>query len=1541
MLMNQTPSPRGATRRGGVATFTAIVGLALFLTGCGAGTVLTAAGVSGGGGSSTTVVAASDPVVTSVQVTESRTSPAKITFSLIDAESDPVDVKLFFEMGGVTGEIVLVGGSLTQLATSPSPGTEHEFLWDFASQLGTAEFQPDAKVIVRLLGVTGAPEAQPLVGSFKLGNDAAVIVDALAPTTAEVSGNVDVTFSVADSSSDPVSIRVEFRIAGETNWQLARPAGTPATEPTPVYARINVVTTPVAAVTTFVWDTLALSQLPGREVDVQLRFRADDAIHTGEFRETTLFHVDNNLPPIAILDAGSVLTNSDRKRGIPVPFSIIDPEGDDVLVVMQWRRSGEGFPDLDADPVVMSTILADADPAQRRALQIAEELPIVFEGRPVASPLADPEGKKLRLPELASSAAGIRPTALAGRALEILRASTVAEPIGSTWTLPNPLVGPVAALPVGNGETARVLDSASPGIWRLREIRLGTGAVIGNEITGVGDPTAMDYEPGATSVLIATSQAGNWSLDRVNLLTGDVTTLHAPVDPGVVQGVTSLGTDASLVTVGSALMRVNHVTPPPPFVQVVALRNDLQTPRGVIVDPLDTNRVYVAEQSGGPAAAGRVIALELDSYGRPPVVQVMGTLAGFPQPSAIALTRSGTRLLVVTDSASVGCVRELRGVDIGGAQHGEVFTITCFADDPTSLATGADGLCLLTLPSNDLAVGGGVEQTRTIGIDGFEPTTQVVTVTAAFDPPLATATARRWRLGRPANPVKGSTGVFVWDTRGAPVGEGSAFLKMTPYDADRGGASEFTVSKQIKTADLLTIGDSFGTAGASSVEAADLDGDGDLDLVSANRAGSNVTIFFQASPGVYAATPDLTLGNASTTNGATSVEAADLDGDGDLDLVSANSTGSNVTIFFQTSPGVYAATPDLTLGNALTTNGAASIEAADLDGDGDLDLVSANSAGSNVTIFFQTSPGVYAATPDLTLGDASTTTAAASVRAGDLDGDGDLDLVSANRNSSNLTIFFQTSPGVFATTPDLTLGDASTTSGATFVEAADLDGDGDLDLVSANSTGDNLTVFFQTGPGVFAVTPVLMLGDSFTTIRPAAVEAADLDGDGDLDLVSANNSPPPNLTVFFQTSPGVFAATPDLKFSSTTGPAVAVEAADLDGDGDLDFVSANGFGDNLTVFFHPSPGAFAATPDLTLGDAFATDQPLAVEVADLDGDGDLDLVSANELSDNLTVFFQTSSGVFATTPDLTLGNSSTTNGAQSVKAADLDGDGDLDLVSANRLRNNLTIFFQTGPGVFAAAPDLSLGDFATTPGPFFVEAADLDGDGDLDLVSANFLGDNLTVFFQTSAGVFATTPDLTLGDFFTTGGANSVKAADLDGDGDLDLVSTNATDMTIFFQTSPGVYAATPDLTLGNGSQSVQAADLDGDGDLDLVSANDFSDNLTVFFQMSPGVFAAAPDLTLGDSLTTDNPSAVEAADVDGDGDLDLVSANRLGHNLTVFLQASPGVFAATPNFTIGNSTATNGPRSLKAVDLDGDGDLDLVSANSLGSNLTVFYGSH
>jgi hypothetical protein len=1476
------------------------------LSGCGAGVaaVVASSGSSSGG---------TTPSLNGFTVDQPKISPASL---VLDARQ-AVRVALTFDAGGGEHPMKLLGGPVGN-EVSLSAGVNPPIQWDFESDLGDTRFKPSVHLIARRPGgeVLGGGEI-----ALGMGNDAPVIeVEDPLP---EVDGVVPIQLRISDSSGDALSIRVEFDVQGDALGFLpARPGGLDAKDPTPRPAMSGIVAPAGGTELVFFWDTD--SDLAELERDVHLRFTPIDPVVEGTPQETAAFRVDNNATPIVQLQNDLVVTNPDERRGIPIPFRVIDEEGDRVEVVLQWRAEGHTFPSLDLDGdgelenADIDAILAD--PVLREERQVCTPYPHFARGDVVPV-----DADTVRLPELAGEESWLVASGLEGRTLELLRPPSILVPITPTWQA-NPLDRPVSALSLGDGSTALVLDA--PGAVRLRVIELATGAVAREVATiGAGLPSAMCFEHGgAEAVLVAIDDAVGWRIERVELEDGAVTELLVSdgSEPGPVRGIASLGTKAAVFTAGSSLFRLDYGDPLMP--RFARLASGLATPAGVVVDSLAPDRIYVSERD-----ANRILAVELDSRQRLPVVVRTADLqiGRLDAPTALALERDGSRLLIVT-SAPDG--QQLVGLDLGATGGNVSFPIgTPSTAELASVSTGPDELRLLCQPlSNELLVAGGLEQRRAIA--AHATSTEDVMVEAPFDP--VPRPNQPWRI--PAEPrirasAEGVPVVFVWDS--ADAHDTSAFVRAIARDDEVGLASEGAAAKSLRSpfdVEPFTLGGLATTPLPTFVGAGDLDADGDQDIVSANYDGDDLTIFYQVSPGSYQALP-LVLGGPGTTDGPAWVAAADLDGDGDQDIGSANYDSNDLTVFFQVSTGSYQA-PPLVLGGGATTSAPRSVAVADLDADGDQDIVSANSGSATLTVFFQVSPGSFGSSP-LVLGGFPTTNFLVSVVAADLDGDGDQDLATAG--GGGLTVFFQISPGGFQDPPV----SGFPGNGANSVAAADIDGDGDQDLVTTNEfcsdiCRQSLMVFFQSSPGVFAIEPMILGGEGMTD-GSSMVATADLDGDGDQDLVSAN-AQGNDLAVFYQTKPGRFEEKPEALGSQASTPApLAVAAADLDGDGKIDLVSANSLGDDLTIFFQSRPGVFAGEPDV-LGGPNTMDRPVELAAGDLDGDGVLDLVSAN-FFDNSTIFSQLGPGTFEETP-LTLIARLSENSLSSVAVAEMDGDGAQDVVTAS-FANELRVFFQRGPGFF---PSLRID---VTSSPSDVKAADLDGDGDQDLVAASAGGfsgdDNLTVFFQSLPGSFE--GPLVLDDGEITSGTHSSAAADLDGDGDLDLVSASSgsgsRNLTLFFQVSPGTFAPLGGLVAPNSPSSVAATDLDGDGDLDLVSANQGfeSSNLTVFFQVSPGNFQASP-LVLGGHGSTNFPASVAAADLDGDGDQDLASANSNGDNLTVFFQSSPGRFRV-PLLVLGGPTTTSGPGAVVAAGLDGDGDHDLASANQRGSNLAVFWG--
>ncbi len=280
----------------------------------------------------------------------------------------------------------------------------------------------------------------------------------------------------------------------------------------------------------------------------------------------------------------------------------------------------------------------------------------------------------------------------------------------------------------------------------------------------------------------------------------------------------------------------------------------------------------------------------------------------------------------------------------------------------------------------------------------------------------------------------------------------------------------------------------------------------------------------------------------------------------------------------------------------------------------------------------------------------------------------------------------------------------------------------------------------------------------------------------------------------------------------------------------------------------------------------------------------------------------------------------TADGAQLALAADLDGDGDQDLVSISAFDSELSWFENDG----AASPTFTAHLVSTSAsGPHGLAIADLDGDGDLDLLTAS-RNDNKIAWYENNG---AAEPSFTTHVISTSaGGAWSVQAADVDGDGDLDVLSASNDDNKIAWYENDG--AADPAFsthvvsTSAVGAFAVAAVDLDGDGDMDLLSASLVDD--TIAWYENDG--AADPAFTKRVVTTAaDGAADVGVADMDGDGDIDIFSASALGD--TIVWYENDG--AADPSFTERVvTTSANGAIRVAAADLDGDGDLDLLSAS-------------
>jgi hypothetical protein len=684
--------------------------------------------------------------------------------------------------------------------------------------------------------------------------------------------------------------------------------------------------------------------------------------------------------------------------------------------------------------------------------------------------------------------------------------------------------------------------------------------------------------------------------------------------------------------------------------------------------------------------------------------------------------------------------------------------------------------------------------------------------------------------------------------------------------------------------------------GRGSFAAADLDGDGKLDVAVAVPRDESVAILVNGGKGALVKESSLHVEQARILE-PQAVIAFDVEGDNDPDLAVVNKRGASVSFWRNIGGLGFEHGAELPVGQEPL-----STIASDLDGDGDLDLAVANSSvqSNSISVLRNNGDGSFGSPEDYQAG-----VAPGVIVAADLEGDGTMDLAVTNGSSATdgIVVFRNEGAGTFKTAEMIAVG-----SFQLGLAAADLNGDRKVDLAVATKNG--LVVLQNNGQGNFS-----LVEGSLHGTRTVLVIGGDVDADEDVDLIVAHSeteSSRPVLSVLRNNGDGSFRLRED--YSS----AVQALLGDFNGDGSPDLVLATSPAvspgtSNVSVLPNLGDGVFQSTASIPVQEGTSL-----LKAGDLDSDGDQDLVG-NSFSGGLwrlLILGNDGTGIFSKVEEPFLGFRPQEEPNDFV-LTDLNGDARTDVAVAENT-DRLAIFLNKGNGQLESPKYI---DQDTEQGS--IVAADLDADGDQDL--AILLGGAVGVLLNDGTGSFAD-----VAQYPTSPNGACLLTLDLEGDGFVDLVlvtnTSLATTLSILRNKGDGTFERPRELDIGEQPACVAGADLDADGHDDLIVTLRDSTNLSLLWNEGNGSPMTRSSIAAGERL-----KFVTAADVDGDSHLDLVGADWEGSAVLVLRNQGRREIMPALRLAVGFL-----PGLVVVADINGDKRLDLACANESSHDISL-----
>ena len=705
----------------------------------------------------------------------------------------------------------------------------------------------------------------------------------------------------------------------------------------------------------------------------------------------------------------------------------------------------------------------------------------------------------------------------------------------------------------------------------------------------------------------------------------------------------------------------------------------------------------------------------------------------------------------------------------------------------------------------------------------------------------------------------------------------------------------------------------------SGIAVGDFNGDGKLDIVVVYGFNdARVAVLLGNGDGTFQAFKPTTAGPQGG-----SIAVGDFNGDGKLDVaVSDNSIG--VDIMLGNGDGTFKAP----VGYATAAEPSMVI-VADFNGDGNLDLATANVTSETISVLLGNGNGTFQSHVDYSTAIAES---CISLAAGALRDDKRLDIVAGCQADSKVVVLLSNGDGTFKPAKAYPVP-----AGVDQVALGDFNGDGKLDVAVTNSgTYDMVSVLPGTGSGTLKAAVVFG-----TNYGPSGIATADFNGDGKLDLVTSDNGGPFGVTmatisVLLSNGKDIFANRTD--YNLGLGAYTGIAAADLTGNGKPDLIVPITYADTpyeFSILKNKGNGTFDAPVNYALPIG-----PDAVAAGDFNNDGKADIAVMNfGNSGSISVLLNSGTGTFPSYTTYPISGY-----GYGIAVGDFNKDGNLDIVATDLTENTISVLLGNGTGAFPTFATYPTGSF-----PEGVTVGDFNGDGWPDIAVANQRGGTVSILINKADGSGTFLPKV---DYAAAGGGApfALAAGSFRGNAIIDLgVATNSAfgGIEVLLGNGDGTFQkAVPYDTLNN-ANGVVVGDFNNDGHLDMAvstaSAGSSFGFITIFPGNGDGTFGSGVTLTSG-AL----PSGIVAADFNGDGGLDLATANGttdgdtgsatvLLNEPVIGITPSNLIFAAqkvgtsaTQTITVDNPGAT--PLKITSVTITGD----FAETNNCPAKLTV-----